>query len=137
MTTTSPPDERPPEAAAPCPAVYRDLARSEDFDRLRSSYRRSAGVLTAVFLTVYLSYVLLSSHAPALMATRVAGNVNVALVLGLLQFVTTFLIAWLYTRHANARLDPRADRLRAAFDATTRTGTPHRAGDLENCTCAR
>ncbi|WP_371501877.1 DUF485 domain-containing protein [Kitasatospora sp. NBC_00374] len=137
MTTTSPPHERPPEAAAPCPAVYHDLAQSEAFGRLRRSYRRSAGVLTAIFLTVYLSYVLLSSHAPALMAVRVVGNINAAFALGVLQFVTTFLIAWLYTRHAHSRLDPLADRLRAEFDETTRTGARHQDRDLETCTCAR
>ena len=32
--------------------------------------------------------------------------------LGLAQFVTTFLITWLYVRHANRNLDPLAGQLR-------------------------
>ena len=33
------------------------------------------------------------------MGTKVVGNINVALVFGLLQFVSTFVIAWLYSRY--------------------------------------
>ena len=51
------------------------------------------------------------------MSSKVFGNVNVGLIFGLLQFVSTFLIAWLYARHANRRLDPIADRLRDEYDA--------------------
>jgi uncharacterized membrane protein (DUF485 family) len=39
------------------------------------------------------------------------GNVNVALVFGLLQFVTTFLLAWVYARFSTAKLDPLARKL--------------------------
>ena len=45
------------------------------------------------------------------MGTKVVGNINVALVFGLLQFVTTFLIAWLYARFADRQLDPLADEI--------------------------
>jgi uncharacterized membrane protein (DUF485 family) len=47
------------------------------------------------------------------MSTKVVGNINVALVFGLLQFVSTFLIAGLYARYANNKLDPLAAQLRA------------------------
>jgi uncharacterized membrane protein (DUF485 family) len=36
----------------------------------------------------------------------------VGLIMGLLQFVTTFGITWLYVRHANRNLDPLATELR-------------------------
>ena len=49
------------------------------------------------------------------MGTKVVGNINVALVFGLLQFVTTFLLAWLYSRYANAKLDPLARELEQAL----------------------
>ena len=38
------------------------------------------------------------------------GHVNVALIFGLLQFVSTFVIAALYGRFANRKLDPLAQR---------------------------
>ena len=50
------------------------------------------------------------------MGTKVVGNINVALVFGLLQFVSTFLIAWLYARYADRKLDPLADRIRAEIE---------------------
>ena len=58
---------------------------------------------TAAFLSWYALYVLMSMFAHDFMATKVVGNINVALVLGLLQFVTTFLIAWLYSHHNQRR----------------------------------
>ena len=51
------------------------------------------------------------------MSTRLVGNINVALIFGLLQFVSTFLIAWLYSRYADRELDPLADA--AQGDSTT------------------
>jgi uncharacterized membrane protein (DUF485 family) len=50
------------------------------------------------------------------MDTKVVGHINVALIFGLLQFVSTFLIAWLYTRYADNKIDPLADQLRAEVE---------------------
>ncbi len=44
--------------------------------------------------------------APDFMGTKLWGNINVALVFGLLQFVTTFLIAYLYARYSNTQRRP-------------------------------
>ena len=49
------------------------------------------------------------------MNTIVVGNINVALVFGLLQFVSTFTIAYFYARHANKSLDL-ATELRDEFE---------------------
>ena len=48
------------------------------------------------------------------------GNVNLGLVFGLLQFVTTCLITWLYVRHANNRLDPLAAEIRDELEGGAR-----------------
>ena len=50
------------------------------------------------------------------MNTKVIGNINVALVFGLLQFVSTFLIAYLYSRYSTKKLDPLATKLRDEFE---------------------
>jgi uncharacterized membrane protein (DUF485 family) len=50
------------------------------------------------------------------MATKVFGNVNVGLLLGLGQFVTTFVITGIYVRFANRELDPRAAAIRAELE---------------------
>ena len=65
--------------------------------------------MTVAFLAWYLLYVVMSNWAHDFMSTKVVGNINVALVFGLLQFVTTFLIAWSTPATPTAKLDPLAD----------------------------
>ena len=55
---------------------------------------------------------LLATYAHAFMATQVVGHVNLGLVLGFGQFVTTFGITMLYVRFAGRTLDPRAAQIR-------------------------
>ncbi|MFI1301256.1 DUF485 domain-containing protein [Streptomyces noursei] len=98
------------------PPDYPQVQSSPEFAELRRAHRSFAFPLTLAFVLWYLGYVLLSSYAGDFMATRVAGHLNVALVLGIAQFVTTFLIAWWYSRHAAARLDPRAEAIKARLE---------------------
>ena len=107
MTTETP--DAPPEVAAD---KYLEVQQSEDFVRLRRALRRFVFPMTIAFLVWYTLYVVLSAYARDFMGTKVFGNVNVALIFGLLQFLTTFLIAWLYARFAGRRLDPIADEIR-------------------------
>ena len=46
--------------------------------------------MTGLFLAWYLLYVLLADYAHDFMSTKVVGNINIGLILGLLQFVSTF-----------------------------------------------
>ena len=50
------------------------------------------------------------------MAREVVGNVNTGLLLGLGQFLTTFVITAVYVRFANKQLDPRAAAIRAELE---------------------
>lgn len=90
---------------------FLDLQRSEDFADLRSRFRRFVFPMTALFLAWYFLYVLLSTYAPAFMSTKVFGNINVGLILGLGQFVSTFVITIIYVRWADREFDPRAAAL--------------------------
>ncbi|MFD8701771.1 DUF485 domain-containing protein [Kitasatospora sp. NPDC059648] len=90
---------------------------SEEFRTLRRSFRSFAFPVTIGFVLWYLLYVLLSCYAPGLMGTKVLGHINVALVLGLLQFATTFVIAGWYARYADRRIDPPAAAIREARGA--------------------
>ena len=53
------------------------------------------------------------------MDTKVLGNVNVGLIFGLLQFVSTFVIAIAYARYADRKIDPLADDLRPEIEGST------------------
>ncbi|MCW2812643.1 MAG: rane protein [Nocardioides sp.] len=110
-------DTSPPhDMAARHDPVYDSLQASEEFAELRRRYRSFVLPATAVFLAWFLLYVVMSNWANDFMATKVVGNINVALVFGLLQFVTTFLIAYVYSRYSTARLDPLAEALNARYE---------------------
>lgn len=97
--------------------LYKRLSESDDFQELKARYRGFVFPWTVAFLVWYLLYVALSNWAPGFMGTKVLGNINLGLILGLLQFLTTFLIAWIYSRHAAAKFDPLASKIKAEFEA--------------------
>ncbi|TDB91488.1 DUF485 domain-containing protein [Actinomadura sp. KC216] len=97
--------------------VYERFQSGAEFQELRRRFRRFAFPMTAAFLSWYLLYVVLSGWARGFMGKELFGSINVALVFGLLQFVSTFVIAWLYARHADRSLDPIADKIRAGIEA--------------------
>jgi uncharacterized membrane protein (DUF485 family) len=102
----------PAERRLLTPEEYQEAQASPEFMELKKRFRAFAFPMTVAFLTWYLAYVLLSTYAPDFMATEVFGNVNVGLLLGLAQFVTTFVITHVYVAHANRRTDPIADEMR-------------------------
>lgn len=110
------------DPAHPTTEQFIEVQESAEFGELRHAYRSFAFPLTVAFIAWYLLYVLLSNYAGGLMGTKVYGNINVALVFGLAQFATTFLIAWLYARHAAAKLDPRAQAIKTAMESRTEAG---------------
>ncbi|MEV6207637.1 DUF485 domain-containing protein [Kitasatospora sp. NPDC051914] len=102
-----------PETSVPAAGeVYRAVQSSEAFDTIRRSHRGFVLPATALFLGWYLLYVLAQAAAPALMRRQVAGPLNVAWLLGLGQFASTFLLTWLYARNARTKRDRAALELR-------------------------
>ncbi len=116
MATDTPaaPPVRPDEGR------YVAVDRSPEFAALRKTFRGFVFPVTVAFLVWYGLYVLLSAYARGFMSHKLVGNINVALVFGLLQFVSTFVIAWVYTRFADRRLDPAADRIRHELEGDAR-----------------
>ncbi len=105
--------------AHPHDPVYARLAASPEFAQLRSTYRRFVVPATVAFLAWYLLYVVMSNWAEGFMATKVVGHINIALVFGLLQFATTFALAYAYSNYSTKRLDPLARRLDEEYDRAT------------------
>jgi uncharacterized membrane protein (DUF485 family) len=99
--------------------VYNTIARESDFVELRRRYLNFAFPATIAFMAWYLLYVICANWARDFMDTKVVGNINIALVWGLLQFVSTFTIAYFYARHAKKSLDPLASELRDEFEQET------------------
>ena len=103
--------DTPHDIAARHDPVYDDMHASPEFTELRKRYRGFVFPATVAFLTWYLLYVVLSNWAPGFMGKQLVGNINVALVFGLLQFATTFALAYAYSQYANKKLDPLAEQL--------------------------
>jgi uncharacterized membrane protein (DUF485 family) len=95
--------------------AYAAVHEADDFALLKKRYRNFVVPWTIAFMSWYLLYVCCNNWARDFMSHKVVGHINVALIFGLSQFVSTFLIAWLYGRHANRKLDPLAAGLNAKF----------------------
>ena len=96
------------------------VQQSADFVELKRRLRRFVFPMTLAFLGWYLLYVVLADYAHGFMSTKLWGNINVGLVLGLLQFASTFLITFLYVRHADRELDPLATEIRERLEGDRR-----------------
>ncbi|KUI14105.1 hypothetical protein AU193_08770 [Mycobacterium sp. GA-1285] len=97
-------------------AEYRAVQASPEFQELRSRLRRFVFPMSALFLVWYAAYVILGAFAHDFMAIKVWGDINVGLLIGLGQFVSTFVITALYVHFANRELDPRAEAIRTGLE---------------------
>ena len=104
-TTTAPPD-----------VDYRAVQQSPEFQKLRRTHRSFVFPVLGACLVWYFAYVLLASYAHDFMSTPVFGSVNVAMLLGLSQVVTTFAVTMWYVHFANKHLDPVAAEIRESIE---------------------
>jgi uncharacterized membrane protein (DUF485 family) len=100
--------------------TYFELQQSPEFVDLRRRHRKFVFPMAALFLAWYFLYVLLAAYAPDFMSQKVFGNVNVGILFGLGQFVSTFLITILYVRWADREFDPRAQALHDRLEEAPR-----------------
>lgn len=82
------------------------------FVKLRRRFALQAGVLVGSFLISYMSYLLLSAYARDFMSVQIVDSINVALVMGIGQFLLTFVLAWAFSRFSTRSIDPLAEEIR-------------------------
>src|SRR3712207_3457963 len=87
--TPVPPAKEEPRRASPDVSSYLAVEQSPEFANLRKALRSFVFPMTVAFFLWYALYVILSAYARDFMGTKVVGNINVALIFGLLQFVST------------------------------------------------
>jgi uncharacterized membrane protein (DUF485 family) len=93
--------------------VTRSFAPAANLAELRQRHRRYVlGALTLV-LVWWLVLVVAAGWAPDLLATRIAGTVNLGMLFLLGQLISTLAVTQMYLRYARARLDPLAEAVRA------------------------
>src|SRR4029077_1339907 len=98
--------------APPNANCYQALRASPGFWTIQRGYRSFVRPVCPLFIIWYFLFVMIAVFAPGFMRISVFGDVNVGLCFGVLQFVSTFVIAMSYRRWARSRLDPLSDRLR-------------------------
>ena len=102
--------------------IYDELHESADFIELRRRFRIFVFPATAAFLSWYLLYVVMSNWADDFMSKQVVGHINVALIFGLLQFASTFFLAWLYSRYMDRNVDALARDVELRFNNESNGG---------------
>lgn len=120
MTATErpspPPEGRGPDRGHGGEPDWEAISESPEFQQLRKRLRGFVFPMAGVFLAWYVLYVVLASYAPGFYSIKLFGNINVGLVFGLLQFVSTFVITSLYVRFADRKLDPLSNQLREEIE---------------------
>ena len=105
-----------PQRRQPTAQEFREMQNSEQFHKLKKTYRSFTFPMSLAFFTWYLLYVLVAIYAPGFMGKNVIGHINMGVLLGLAQFVTTFLITWIYIRYANKNIEPQAAAIREQME---------------------
>lgn len=113
--------EEPHPAAKMGPSLgdFVRVQASPEFQDLRRRLRRFVFRMTGFFLAWYLVYMLLATYAHDFMSVKVFSNINLGVVLGFGQFVTTFGITLLYVRFAGRSVDPRAAKIRNEIEGAS------------------
>ncbi|MGV8908625.1 MAG: DUF485 domain-containing protein [Propionicimonas sp.] len=96
--------------------TFTDVQRSAEYRKLRRSFTTFAFPTVVAVLTWYFLYVALSVFAEGFMSIPAIGHLNIGMVIGLLQFPTTWFATWLYVRRADTALDPMAAQLRSTIE---------------------
>lgn len=110
------------------PIDYEAFQARPEFQAYRHKFRRFVFPVAIGFMLWFLGYVVLAAYAHDFMAQPLFG-MNVGLVLGLAQFITTFGITMWYVSFANKHLDPDTTALRAELETLERDGTLEHAID--------
>lgn len=100
----------------PSPNRYVTTRDAAEFQKLRGLFRNFAFPTVAAVVVWYFLYVLASTYAIDFMSAPAIGALNVGMIIGLLQFPTTWIATWLYLRHADRKLDPIAASLRSQLE---------------------
>lgn len=93
-----------------------EMSKSEEFAELKSRFRGFTFPAIIIALLWFFAYLVVATFFPDFMAVKIGGGFNIGLVLGIAQFVTTFLITWLYVKFANKNLEPRQAAIREKME---------------------
>ena len=91
---------------------WEGLEHTSEFRELVARRWRFVAPATIFFLVYYFLLPVLNGVATGFMRTKVIGDVNIAYLFALSQFVMAWLLAWFYIRRANTVFDALAEKVR-------------------------
>src|SRR5438270_8528911 len=100
------------EAAAGPREAWEGMEQTEEFKQLVRARWKFVIPATVFFLVYYFLLPVLNGVATGFMRTNVIGDVNVAYLFALSQFLMAWLLAFFYIRRANTVFDALASRVR-------------------------
>lgn len=103
------------ERRQPTPEEFQDVQAGPEFQQLRKTFRSFTFPMSVAFFIWYIAYVLIATYFPEQMGQPFLG-LNVGLWFGLAQFLTTFIITWIYVVYANKRIEPQAAEIREKME---------------------
>ncbi|CAB0957954.1 hypothetical protein FRC0485_00726 [Corynebacterium diphtheriae] len=106
----------PMQRREPSTEEFRAMQASPQFVDLKRTYRSFTFPMSIAFFVWYLAFVITATYAPDLMGNAIVGSVNLGVILGVAQFVTTFIITWVYIKFANKNIEPRAAAIRESME---------------------
>jgi len=83
-------------------SMWDRIAASKEFQHLMATKRVFIVPAFVFFVVYYFALPVLVGYAPELMSRKVIGQVNLAYLFALSQFLVAWLIAWLYVKAANS-----------------------------------
>ncbi|HMR49165.1 MAG TPA: DUF485 domain-containing protein [Arachnia sp.] len=104
------------ERREPTTSEFLEVAETEDFANLRSTFRSFAFPMTIAGLVAYFVFVVLSIFVPEFMGRPVFGSITVGILLGLLQFAITWIWTAVYVNFATKRMDPLSTKLKSKLE---------------------
>lgn len=100
----------------PTAADFRNMQNNPEFKELKSKFRSFTFPMSVAFFVWYIGFVALATYMPDFMGQQIFGLFNVGMLLGVLQFVTTFAITAAYIKFANKQIEPRAKKIRQMME---------------------
>lgn len=105
-----------PTRREPTAAEWREMQQNPEFLDLKKTFRSFTFPMSIAFFVWYLFYVIFATYQPELMGKDMFMGMNLGIVLGLLQFVTTFIITAIYIKFANKNIEPKAAHIREVME---------------------
>lgn len=99
MPDPTPPPHAPPPDPAP-QAAWSAVEAEPQFRELVAARRRFIVPATVFFIIYYFALPVLVGYHPGLMDRDVVGDINLAYLFALSQFVMAWVVMWMYVRRA-------------------------------------